>query len=169
MKLLDCTLRDGGYYNNWNFSTELVEKYLLAMSAIGVDIVELGMRTLNNSGFKGPTAFTTDAYLEILSIPSNLTMGVMINASELHKFNKEEVLEQLFPKSADESKVSLVRVACHLHEFIDVLPSTKWLKERGYKVGFNIMQADLSDTEFIDSCLIADASAVGGGKGNRGG
>ena len=31
IKLLDCTLRDGGYYNNWDFSKELVDDYLLAM------------------------------------------------------------------------------------------------------------------------------------------
>ena len=23
IKILDCTLRDGGYYNNWNFSKEV--------------------------------------------------------------------------------------------------------------------------------------------------
>ena len=141
IKVLDCTLRDGGYYNNWDFSVELVEKYLVAMSAISVDIVELGMRTLKNSGFKGALAFTRDEYLETLNIPSDLTIGVMINGSELYKTNIEEILENLFPKNANESKVSFVRVACHFYEFVDVLPSAKWLKERGYQVGFNIMQA----------------------------
>ena len=28
MKILDCTLRDGGYYNNWDFSPEVVTEYL---------------------------------------------------------------------------------------------------------------------------------------------
>ena len=44
MKILDCTLRDGGYYNNWNFSTKLVNEYLNTMSGSGVDTVELGFR-----------------------------------------------------------------------------------------------------------------------------
>ena len=26
--ILDCTLRDGGYYNNWDFSKDLVNQYL---------------------------------------------------------------------------------------------------------------------------------------------
>ena len=30
MKILDCTLRDGGYYNNWDFSKDLVNDYLKA-------------------------------------------------------------------------------------------------------------------------------------------
>ena len=149
MKILDCTLRDGGYYNNWNFSNELIDKYLLAMSEIDIDIVEIGMRTLNNDGFKGATAFTKDDYLETLNIPSNLTIGVMINASELYKSNIDEVLKKLFPRNANKSKVSLVRVACHFHEFIYVLPAAKWLKDRGYQVGFNIMQAsDRTEEEF---------------------
>ena len=28
INLLDCTLRDGGYYNNWDFSTDLINDYL---------------------------------------------------------------------------------------------------------------------------------------------
>jgi len=32
INLLDCTLRDGGYYNNWDFSNELVNKYLKLIS-----------------------------------------------------------------------------------------------------------------------------------------
>lgn len=32
MKVLDCTLRDGGYYNNWDFKCEVVAAYLDAMA-----------------------------------------------------------------------------------------------------------------------------------------
>ena len=28
LKVLDCTLRDGGYYNNWRFDKDLVVDYL---------------------------------------------------------------------------------------------------------------------------------------------
>ena len=28
INLLDCTLRDGGYYNNWFFTKELINEYL---------------------------------------------------------------------------------------------------------------------------------------------
>ena len=44
--LLDCTLRDGGYYNSWDFSPELINDYLVAMQAAGVNIIELGLRSL---------------------------------------------------------------------------------------------------------------------------
>ena len=54
MVLLDCTLRDGGYYNAWDFSQGLIHEYLIAMQAAGVNIVELGLRSLKNRVFKGP-------------------------------------------------------------------------------------------------------------------
>ena len=56
VKLLDCTLRDGGYYNSWDFPFDVIQNYLGAMQAAGVDIVELGLRSLKNEGFKGACA-----------------------------------------------------------------------------------------------------------------
>lgn len=141
MFILDCTLRDGGYYNNWNFPLDVTNKYLEAMQAAGVDIVELGLRSLINKGFSGANAYTTDDYLESLSIPSDLKVAVMVNATELVGTTPlEDVLEKLFPKPANESRVSIVRIACHIHEFVKALPASNWLKQRGYTVGFNLMQ-----------------------------
>nr|WP_255316807.1 hypothetical protein [Nesterenkonia sp. Act20] len=59
-----------------------------------------------------------------------------------------DALERLFPVTAEDSPVELVRVACHVHEFEAAVPATDWLKERGYKVGFNLMQvADRSEED----------------------
>lgn len=146
---LDCTFRDGGYYNAWDFPGALIDDYLTAMQASGVDVVELGLRTLKNSGFKGAAAFTTDEYLRTLNLPSNLTVAVMVNASELvGEVQQIEALELLFPNPAAESPVELVRVACHVHEFETALPAVNWLKGRGFNVGYNLMQvADRSEEE----------------------
>ncbi|WP_319781510.1 aldolase catalytic domain-containing protein [Oceanisphaera sp. IT1-181] len=141
INFLDCTLRDGGYYNAWDFSPELINDYLAAMQAAGVNAIELGFRSVNNKGFKGPCAFTTDDFLRSLPLPNDLTIGVMINGNELvGEIPQNTVLEQLFPVSASESPVDLVRIACHVHEFTKALPAVTWLKERGYQVGFNLMQ-----------------------------
>ena len=61
--LLDCTLRDGGYYNSWDFPVDVIEAYLVAMKAAQIDVVELGFRFLKNEGFKGGCAYATDEYL----------------------------------------------------------------------------------------------------------
>jgi len=147
--LLDCTLRDGGYYNSWNFPLDITNKYLEAMSAAGVDVVELGLRSLINQGFKGASAYTTDSYIRTLTIPSNLKVAVMINATEIvGDTPQNDVLAQLFPHPAADSPVDVVRIACHVQEFVKALPACNWLKERGYIVGFNLMQvADRTQKE----------------------
>ncbi|MGM8227452.1 aldolase catalytic domain-containing protein [Cellvibrio sp. ARAG 10.3] len=149
MIVLDCTLRDGGYYNGWNFPLEVTNKYLEAMHAAGVDIVELGLRSLINNGFKGASAYTTDNYLRTLKIPAGLKVAVMINATELAGERPlQTVLETLFPVIAENTPVDVVRIACHVHEFVKALPACNWLKARGYTVGFNLMQvADRSQAE----------------------
>jgi 4-hydroxy 2-oxovalerate aldolase len=141
VKLLDCTLRDGGYYNSWDFKDSLVIEYLSAISESGVDYIELGLRSRKASGFKGMFAFCPEQHLACLPIPKSMSVGVMVNASEL--FGGEGVeaeLARLFPVNADESCIDLVRVACHLHEVLDALPAVPWLKSRGYQVGLNLMQ-----------------------------
>lgn len=155
--LLDCTLRDGGYYNSWDFDKALIQDYLNAMNEISVDYVELGLRGFSNEGFKGACAFTTDSFINSLKIPEGLKLGVMVNASDLvkHTDGIEAALSKLFVP-ASESPVSLVRVACHVHEFEKVLPASSWLKAQGYTVGFNLMQiADRSVEEIKGLASIA--------------
>lgn len=150
VKLIDCTLRDGGYYNNWDFSVELIEEYLNAMSAAAVDYVELGFRSFDkSSGFMGSCAYTSDNFIRGLRVPAGLKLGVMMNAAELFKqgVSAVDAAKMLFVPAA-ESPVTIVRFACHIHEFENTLPVCAWLKEVGYTVGINLMQiADRSEEE----------------------
>ena len=142
IKLLDCTLRDGGYYNNWDFDTNLVEEYLLAMDDLRVDFVEIGFRSLKNNKFLGGFAFSKDSFLDDIKIPKGLVnkIAVMINGSEISNPKTQvECLKKMF-NSKKNSKITLVRVACHVEEFINCLSAATWLKKQGYLVGFNIMQ-----------------------------
>lgn len=155
MKFLDCTLRDGGYYNNWDFETDVIQNYLQAMDSLQIDFVEIGFRSLKNDTFKGALAYSTDDFLNKLNIPLGLTnkIGVMINGSEI-KDTKNQIafLKKLFnPKK--NSPVTLVRIACHVHEFIDCLPASTWLKKQGYLVGFNLMQVSDRSPEEISKLV----------------
>ncbi|QOR65476.1 aldolase [Cytobacillus suaedae] len=158
IKLLDCTLRDGGYYNSWDFDHSLIQDYLNAMKEVSIDFVELGLRGFNKDGFKGACAFTTDNFINSLTVPEGLNLGVMVNASELlnHPDGLEIALVKLFAP-ASESPVSLVRIACHVHEFKEALPAAHCLKDRGYVVGFNLMQiADRSADEIKNLATAAN-------------
>ena len=40
--LLDCTLRDGGHVNNFNFGKENIQKIVNGLNCTGVDLIEIG-------------------------------------------------------------------------------------------------------------------------------
>ena len=45
MEILDCTLRDGGYINNWRFGRETIAAILEKLDQAGIDIIECGFLT----------------------------------------------------------------------------------------------------------------------------
>lgn len=157
MILLDCTFRDGGYYNNWDFSPALIADYLTAMKAAQVDVVELGFRFLKNEGFKGPCAYTSDEFLRSIVIPDGLTVAVMVNGADLcTEIGREAALQRLFPEPAADTPLDLVRFACHYRELPQVLPAARWLADRGYRVGMNLMQiADRTQAEVAEFTRLA--------------
>ena len=139
--LIDCTLRDGGYYNKWDFNYSLVNKYLNAVSSAGIDFVEIGFRTLKNNEYLGPLAYCTEDYLRDLKFKNSTKIGVMINSSEVKSDeNFSEIMNRLFPVKAPHSKVSLVRIATTLEDLKNAIRAGKWLKNQGYIIGINLMQ-----------------------------
>ncbi len=142
IKHLDCTLRDGGYYNNWDFSDELINQYLSVLSTLNIEYCEIGFRFLKNKGFRGSCAFTSEEFLSTLEIPSNLKIAIMINAGELFEDGNLilERLKQLIPLKKSESKVSMVRVACHSEVIEKISPVFNFLSEYGYLSACNITQ-----------------------------
>ena len=150
LNILDCTLRDGGYYNNWDFTREVVNDYLNTMSKIGVKYVELGFRSFQAIDFKGPTWYTTESYLESLHIPKSLKIGVMVNVSEItsHPSGIVNATKLMF-RNAKKSKVKFVRLASHFREFNETIKICKILKEMNYFVTINLMQISEQSKEKI--------------------
>ena len=142
IKHLDCSLRDGGYYNNWDFNNDLINQYLQVLESINIDFCEIGFRFLNNNGFKGSCAFTTEEFLNSIIIPNNLRIAIMINANELVSNGEFRIdkLKQLIPVKASQSKVDMVRVACHSELIEKVLPVFDFLHDCGYISCCNITQ-----------------------------
>ncbi len=150
MKILDCTLRDGGYYNSWNFSEELVKDYLTAISQSGISHIELGLRNFSKQTFLGAFAYTSDNYLNALELPENLTYGVMLDAKTILSSGKSihDAVQQLFTEK-NKSKISLVRIAAYFQEVESSMAIAIELKKLGYTVAFNLMQANGKSSELI--------------------
>jgi 4-hydroxy 2-oxovalerate aldolase len=150
IRVIDCTLRDGGYYNHWDFRTADVERYLSAVGAAGVDVIEIGFRGFAQATFLGPFAYSTDEFLGSLKVPSGATLGVMVNASELvgHADGPAAAVDALFAPAAD-SPVSLVRIAAHVKEAAACEPALARLRDLGYTAVINLMQVSRYDDDVI--------------------
>ena len=151
-KVLDCTLRDGGYYNNWDFSLKLAQDYLNSVSKSGVNYIELGFRSLKKENYKGPNWYTTDNYIENLSVPKNIILGVMVNVFEITSspLGIQRTLNLLFKKNVN-SKIKFVRLASHFGEIGKAFKISKMLQKRGYFVAVNLMQiSEQNENEIIN-------------------
>lgn len=142
VKLLDCTFRDGGYYNNWNFNQSLIDKYLYSMDKIKIDIIELGFRFLSNDKKIGKLGKTQDNYIKDFNLPKNSRIAVMINAKEFisHKDGIGSALNLAF-NHKKKSKIEIVRVAININDAIESRELIDRLNDLGYDVILNLMQA----------------------------
>lgn len=157
-KVLDCTLRDGGYYNQWDFTPEVVSAYIKGMVDAKVDYVELGLRNFSQDGFRGAFAYTTEDFLNRMDLPKGPTYGVMVDAKTIlsSELGVTEAVDYLFVNSA-ESKVDLVRIAAHFNEVEQSGAIVNALKKKGYIVGFNLMQSGGKPADVIaDKAKIAE-------------
>ncbi|MHC1727613.1 MAG: aldolase catalytic domain-containing protein [Syntrophobacteraceae bacterium] len=148
LMVLDCTLRDGGYYNTWDFDKKLVESYLKAAAASGIDAVELGFRLLPKPYFLGPYAYTTDRFLEGLNIPQGLIPAVMVNAGDFFKAaaGPAATIRGIF-SPREKSRLRMVRIAAHVADVEKCGPIVRTLKELGYQTTINIMQSNTCSRE----------------------
>jgi 4-hydroxy 2-oxovalerate aldolase len=135
MIILDCTFRDGGYYTDWKFDLKLVNKYLKVIEESRIDAVEIGFR----NPIKSDKTFAnmTDNFIkENLYTPDIEYFGVMIDTAKTPYKNIKKIFSY-----ADESPINLVRAATHFKD-IDLGENVcKELKNLGYTVTCNLMQA----------------------------
>ena len=141
LKILDCTLRDGGYYNQWDFEASTVDKYVKAMIVAKVDYVEIGFRNFSQNHFLGPYAYSTDSFLNNIKNIEKLNIAVMSDAS-IFLGDKKDIknkVRQLY-NYKEKSPVSLVRIAVHYNSVEESKDILLTLNELGYSVALNLMQ-----------------------------
>ena len=147
IRILDCTLRDGGYYNNWFFKSDLVKRYLNDIKNSSIDAIELGFRFPDKKLSLGPHAYTLDSYLNEFEIPKKVLICVMINAKNFFKDNDfkkglDSVLLNKVFKKKNNSCLNMIRIAINFDDFLYSKMIAKKLKKLGYKIALNLMQAN---------------------------
>ena len=112
IKVLDCTIRDGGLMNNHLFSDDLVRGVFQAVNQSGVDYIELGYKADENQfkrGEFGPMKFCSEKDLENIIGDTELNCKVSVMA-DIGRFDPKSVV----PKA--ESYIDMMRVASYVKD-----------------------------------------------------
>jgi 4-hydroxy 2-oxovalerate aldolase len=134
-QVLDCTLRDGGYYTNWDFDPAVVQSYLHGVARLPVSFVEVGYVNDPADGYFGEYYFLTREKLQEIRgiLRPDQKLVVMIDG----KGYKPERLPGLFRPVAD--LVDLVRITVAPGALSHGVALARALKAIGLSVGFNVM------------------------------
>lgn len=139
VKILDCTFRDGGYYTNWNFDKNILNKYLKLLNTGVSDIVEIGLRTINSNSYLGPFAYSSIHYFDFCKDFKNIIFSTLVNWSDVEdSFNE---FKKVFP-GTEKDFIKIVRIVIKSLENTEVKNNINYLKDKGYKVCLNIQKCD---------------------------
>lgn len=146
MKILDCTIRDGGYYTNWDFDTNLVDTYLKAFNHLPVEYLEVGYRSQTMPGYLGKYFYCPISVLKDLKAKSNKKLVIILNEKDVRAEDAEELLNPI------KDLVTMVRMAIDPKNFKRALVLAQKVKELGFEVAFNVMYMSTwkEERDFID-------------------
>jgi 4-hydroxy 2-oxovalerate aldolase len=130
MIITDCTIRDGGHTNNWEFSDELVRKTYHAATQAGVDFFELGyISNKLDRGFYGKMKLNGNHGLEDIETQKCKIIG-MIDCDRNTEIDWTK---------AENSQFKYIRLATYSHNIDIALNLIPGLILRGYKVFLSLM------------------------------
>lgn len=146
-KILDCTLRDGGYYTNWDFDKNLVETYCRSMEDLPVEYVEVGYRSIPKKEYLGEFFYCPEYVMKGLKqmMPSK-KLVIILNEKDIDENVIEELLTPCLPF------ISMVRVAVDPSNFYRAISTAKKIKSMGFELAFNVMYMSSwkEDATFLD-------------------
>ena len=148
IKVLDCTIRDGGLMNNHNFTHEFVRAVYKAISEAGIDYMEIGYknsRRLFSPNDYGKWKFCDEDDMKriIEGIPSETKLSVM---EDVDRVDFDDVLQK------KDSIVSMVRVASYVKDIDKAIFLVNHFADKGYETTVNIMAISRAlDNELTES------------------
>ena len=133
MKILDCTLRDGGYYTNWDFEDDIVKNYIQSFNNLPVDYLEIGYRSNPMQTYYGQYFYSPISTLKKINKLSNKKIAIILNEKDVSASEATNLLEPII------DYVSMVRLAIDPDNFERALSLAKVVKKLGFEVAFNVM------------------------------
>ena len=143
-KIFDATLRDGGYYTDWDFNNQTVDAYIKAMNALPIDYLELGYRNNPTKEYMGKYGYCPVSVLKHIRTTCTKKLDVMLN----EKSTKPEDLNGLIKPLV--GIVDMIRVAIDPKNFDRAVILAKAIKAMGFELGFNCMYMSRWLTDYPD-------------------
>ena len=135
IKVLDCTIRDGGLINDHCFEDNFVKAVFTAVSAAGVDIVELGYK--NSDKIFSPDKFGKWKFCHEDQMRKALE-GIKNRPKFSTMIDIGRVDMDALPKKKH-SVVDIMRVACYIKDIDKAIDLVKRCVDKGYETTVNIM------------------------------
>lgn len=160
LKILDCTLRDGGYYNDWDFSESLARDLFSGLAHARVDIIEVGYKSPVREGFSGLYRYCVEPMLRDMLPPERPELAFMLDAKEfLASGGPDLSLLERTVGPREGSLFSWCRLATTAQALEPTLRLARLLSELGYQVAVNIMSASTLQAERVHEIgrMVGDA------------
>jgi 4-hydroxy 2-oxovalerate aldolase len=149
IKVLDCTIRDGGLINKWQFSDDFVKKVFQSLSRAGVDYMEIGYKSSEKYFSRvenGAWKFCTDD--DIKRVIGEQSGSMKLSAmADIGRIDAGDIP----PKS--ESVLDMIRVACYAHETDKGISLAHHCQDKGYEVTINLMAVSKVIDRDLDEAL----------------
>jgi len=156
-KIVDCTIRDGGLVNNWDFSVEFVQDLYNSLNEAGVEYMEIGYKNspklLKGAESAGPWRFLDDDFLrEVIPQKLNTKLSALV---DIGRVDENDILPR------EQSMLDLIRVACYIQDVEKALELVKLFHERGYETTINIMAlSNVMENQLLEAFELIEASVV---------
>lgn len=150
IKVLDCTMRDGGLVNNFAFTDEFVKDLYQANIKAGVDYMEFGYKASKEQFDPkefGKWKFCNEEDIRAIVGENDSPLKISVMADVGRCDYKKDIL----PKK--DSVIDMVRVATYIHQIPAAIEMIEDFKKKGYEVTVNIMAVSKVNTDDLDAGL----------------
>lgn len=130
VKLLDCTLRDGGYVNDWKWGFKKARNIIRYLTKAKIDVVEVGF--LRNVDGYDPNVTVCNRIEELNSLLPDNTGGTMYSGMAMRS-NYD--IRKLSPYSGE--GIEMIRVTAHDYDIEEGMDFAREVKDKGYKLSIN--------------------------------
>ena len=142
IKILDCTLRDGGYTNEWNFGKKNIKTILQNLISSNADIIECGfLKSIIYTPNKTLFSCIEDLKHQLPPNSANKKFTLMINFGEV---DIDDISDCKDPNIA-------LRIVFKKAEITDALEYCHKLKKKGYEIFINPMHTNSYSNEELKS------------------